>query len=162
MRTLQYQPGAAYMCDDKRALPILAQLAGGAEPLRPPRVGALISLPKSGARSSAARSSPGRAIVDHLVPAFYRTSITVSASPVSSAPIAALTLIATLTTSGAHRTPSGAVGDVQERTSVLCRPVITNAKGIENRERQDNACCRKTGDHSPTTVARIYPSKHCP
>jgi hypothetical protein len=43
MSTLQYQPGAAYMCDDKRALPILAQLAGaaaaGAESLRRPRVG---------------------------------------------------------------------------------------------------------------------------
>ena len=38
MSTLHYQPGAADMCDDKRALPILAQLAsaaaGGAEPPR--------------------------------------------------------------------------------------------------------------------------------
>jgi hypothetical protein len=45
MSTLHYRPGAADMCDDKRALPILAQLAGaaaaGAEPLRRPRVGRL-------------------------------------------------------------------------------------------------------------------------
>jgi hypothetical protein len=45
MSTLHYQPGAADMCDDKRALPILAQLAGaaagGAEPLGRPRVGRL-------------------------------------------------------------------------------------------------------------------------
>ena len=45
MSTLHYRPGAAHMCDDKRALPILAQLAGaaagGAEPLRRPRVGRL-------------------------------------------------------------------------------------------------------------------------
>jgi hypothetical protein len=40
-----YRPGAAEICDDKRALPIFAQLAGaaagGAEPLRRPRVGRL-------------------------------------------------------------------------------------------------------------------------
>ena len=45
MSTLHYQPGAADMYDDKRALPILAQLAGaaagGAEPFRRPRVGRL-------------------------------------------------------------------------------------------------------------------------
>jgi hypothetical protein len=45
MSTLHYRPGAADMCDDKRALPILAQLAGaaagGTEPLRRPRVGRL-------------------------------------------------------------------------------------------------------------------------
>jgi hypothetical protein len=77
MSTPHYQPGAADMCDDKRALPILVQLAGaaagGAEPLRRRRVGRLVSLPKSCARSSAARSTPGRAIADHLVPAFDRT-----------------------------------------------------------------------------------------
>lgn len=44
MITLHYQPGAADMCDDKRALPILAArraLASGAEPLRRPRAGRL-------------------------------------------------------------------------------------------------------------------------
>ena len=45
MSTLHYQPGAADLCDDKHALPILAQLAGaaagGAAPLRRPRVGRL-------------------------------------------------------------------------------------------------------------------------
>ena len=45
MSRLHYQPGAADMCDDKRALPILALLAraapSGAEPLRRPRVGRL-------------------------------------------------------------------------------------------------------------------------
>jgi hypothetical protein len=45
MSTLHYQPGAADMCDNKRALPILVQLAGaaagGAEALRRRRVGRL-------------------------------------------------------------------------------------------------------------------------
>jgi hypothetical protein len=45
MSTLHYQPVTTDMYDDKRALPILAQLAGaaagGAEPLRRPRVGRL-------------------------------------------------------------------------------------------------------------------------
>jgi hypothetical protein len=45
MSTLHYRPGAADMCDDKRAPPIFAQLAGaaadGAEPLRRPRAGRL-------------------------------------------------------------------------------------------------------------------------
>ena len=77
MSTLHYQPGAADMCDDKRALPILVQLAGaaagGAEPLRRPRVGRLDIAAKKLRALSAARSSPGRAIADHLVPASDKT-----------------------------------------------------------------------------------------
>src|ERR1700738_4610095 len=87
MSTLQYQPGAAYMCDDKRAVPILAQLAdaaaAGAESLRRPLWRAWISLPKSCARSSAARSSPGPAIADHLVPASDRPRPSRSPRPLS-------------------------------------------------------------------------------
>ena len=59
MSTLHYQPGAADMCDDKRALPIL-----GSSPVRPTVArnrsaarewGAWISLPKKAARTRAPR-----------------------------------------------------------------------------------------------------------
>jgi hypothetical protein len=78
---------AADMCDDKRALQ-----SWRSSPVRPPlarnrsaaRVwGAWISLPKSCARLNAARSSPGRAIADHLVPAFDRTRPSGSPRPLS-------------------------------------------------------------------------------